>query len=328
MKLAMEKRRQQHGKRRRRRVATDRTTFLSGFESTDEEEDEDGNQEESEDDRMSQASGSASECPSRADGQDSHSELSTPSHADLSPSSTSAPFDALVHSLASHPSIQQINSHLNHLSTILTLEAAQPLQPAQPVTPASPTTPSYQPSSASDFNRTGASDSSALYERSTELEAVMEVRVQLQRERARRSRSMVGQLRQLVQLQSAEMTAMRNELDTLRSATYDSYNSSMGRETRQVQEWMAALAERPASDYSSRRTSTTAQDSRTQATSSAPWDVSRVCDVQQVCGLLDGVMRHVHDSGVRSQSYVEDVKRLCQQHASRQQSSAVDFIAS
>ena len=307
VKQTMDKRRKNRGQRRR--TATDRTTFLSGFESTDEDnEDDEGDADEADstDDNTSLTRSSNSECPSRADGQESRSDVDLPNEAAVSTSSTPLPqFDLLVQSLANHPSIQQINNHLHHLSTLLTVQA--PLSLSLPSTSSSP---SPMPAATSDFDRTGSSmESSAVFGRSTELEAVMEVRVQLQRERSRRSRRITAHLRQLLLHQSAEMTAMRTELDLLRSAAYDSHASSTARDTLLLHEWMATIAGRPASNVRA----SAAKDTPARE-AGANVDVSEVCDVQQVCGLLDGVMRHVHDSGVRSQLYVEDVKRLCVQH--------------
>ena len=309
-KLPTETRRREKG--HRQRTTTDRATFLSGFESTDEDDDvENEGEEESAADSTSQMSVRVSECASRADIDVCEPEVHSPSRVAMSASAKVVPFDALVQSLASHPSIQQTDNHLNHLSTLLALQASQPLS----IPPTSPS--STLPSSTIDFDRTSASESSVVLERSTEVEAVMRVRVQVQREHTRRARRIIGGLRQLLVHQSAEMAAMRQELDMLRAAAHDSYISSTARDTLQLHQWMEAAAEGPTSSFGNNRRAPRIIDSPARKTREIA-DVSSVSDVQQVCDLLDSVMRRVQDSGVRSQSYVEEVKRLCAPHPSRE----------
>ena len=310
---ATERRKTEKGSRQRTMV-TNMKTYLSGFESTDEEEEDgDGQEEEGEsgDDISSQRTVSSSESPSRSDGHRESGVEPGPPTAVVIPTSTAAPlFDSLVQSLATHPSKQHINTHLAHLSTLLTLQASQPLS-------IPPTSPPALPSSANGFDRT---DGSGSFGRSTELDAVMEMRVQLQRERTRRSRRLVGQLRQLLLHRSAEVAALRSELEVLRVAVHDSYSSSAARDTLQLHEWMAAMEERSVSRAGGGRAAAAVNGQAGETRRSV--GVSSVSDVQQMCGLLDGVMRHVQDSAVRSQAYVEDVKRLCTQR-SQQQSCAV-----
>ena len=309
VKLAMDSRGTE--KKRRRPMATGRTTLFSGFDSTDEDGGSEDDDVDSDDETASQTSASGSETPTH----ERPAHISQPNNAAVSTPAPTPSLDWLVQSVASHPSIQQINSHLSHLSTLLTLQASQALP-----TLATPS-PSSTLSSAVDFNRTASSGSGAVFGRSTEMEAVRQAPVQLQRERHRRSRRIVGQLRQLLVHQSAELVATRSELDMLRLATQDAHTSSTARDTRQLHEWMEASAERPATRHAS-RTAAIVADGRVGGAGAAR-DATEACDVQQLCGMLDGVMRHVQDSAVCSQSYVENVKRLYAQQSHAEPAAAM-----
>ena len=290
-------------KRSRQQSASEQASFVSGFESTDEEEEEEAATD-SDEDSTSQTSSSGSKCPSRTDMHEDCSDVDVPSHAPTA-SPSAPPFDALVRSLVNHASSQQVHDRLTHLSTLLTLQAFQPLS-------APPASPTSVPSSNDTLNGTGSSDASSAFERSAELGGIPSMREQMQRERSRRSRRIAAQLRQLVQQQSAEMAAMRAELDVLRSAAYDSHAGAAARDTLQLHEWLETATERSSSGDRGRRLNSVTVGSAVRLDTALP--LGELVDTPRLYQLLDSVMRHVQHSGVQSQSLVEDVKRLYAHH--------------